>query len=287
MSNIDQKVKETINNLLYSFDLKDLNLNSKPIICNYSVGIEVEVKFKSLFPSLYKKYFENDLYKNSSYDIQKEISNLISIEEKDILSNLEKTVECGIPRGNDKYWEFSLMPVYDLSLIFEQIRILNFLNLIPFNKNDEHTLHITVGGLKSNSNIYWVLTIMELLFSNPKRINSGLSEDKTYSMKWASKGEGGIYKKNEYDLMDSFEGFEFRTLVLDDLEKFNILLNTLCYLLNNLKTKEIEELIGNLKKEFLNLGIQDKNWGKPHLNEMVWKTYVENFEFLKEKVYID
>jgi hypothetical protein len=191
-----------------------------------------------------------------------------------LLKKLEGVIECGIPKGVDKYWEFALNPVNDLSLLAKQVSLLKASNLIP---KGDHSLHITVGGINPSKKIYWVLAALELIFLEKSRIIDGFSKKGNYSDTWAKKGRAGIYRKNSFDLVDSDVGFEFRTLLLsDDMDLYYIL-------------KTMNELIesdgiflNKLREEFLNIGLTDSNWETPSQNPDIWLKYVDNFDYLKK-----
>ena len=81
------------------------------ILSVYPVGIEIEVKFSSYFPQLYNKYLSHQ--KTYSIEEQSEIDKEIGDTERPLLDKLEKTISAGIPRGKDRYWEFSIQPQKD------------------------------------------------------------------------------------------------------------------------------------------------------------------------------
>lgn len=243
------------------------------------IGIEIEVKFKYYFPELYKKYLSNfKEYLALEHSEKSKIKLEISEAEKPIQEKLNKTVEFGIPHGNDRYWEFAFRPSYDISLICKQVDILNKLDLIPIGK---HSLHINLGDTKVTPRMYWVLMTLELLYCSKQRIASGFSQNFTYmSATWAKKGDGGILVKNYNDLQDSDCGVELRTMQFNgDSKKLYEILNTLCFLL-----KDGDEIISSLKKEAKAVGLPDSNFGKPHTNPDVWNKYIENFEHLSNLI---
>ncbi len=276
MNNFDNKAQQTIKNLKKIFDV---NYVEKPdIISKYTVGIEIEVKFKYFFPDLFKEYFENKKWNNYSLEDKNRISNLILLEEKSILPILEKTVYCGIPKGNDKYWEFAFTPVNNLTLLIYQIELLRNCNLIPVGR---HSLHITIGGLKASSRAYYILMILEMLFIDKERINDGFIEDKQRSGLWGKKGRAGIFKKIECDLFEEQHGFEFRTLYIDENTDLFKLFSLLNYLLNDSKSYD---LIERARLEMIKCGLPDKNWGNPHENVEIWNKFVDCFDELSTNI---
>ncbi|TXI88431.1 MAG: hypothetical protein E6Q36_05570, partial [Chryseobacterium sp.] len=269
----DTNSAQTIGKLEKAFGFKSHDFNS--VISKKSIGIEIEVKFKSFFPEIHKKYFENyKLYKSLEYSEKSRIAREISDIEKPLQEKLNKTVECGIPHGMDKYWEFAINPAHDIALLCKQVDILNKADLLPKGK---HSLHINIGDVRATPKMYWILMTLELLYCSKERIASGFSENFTYmSATWAKKGDGGILVKNYNDLQESSHGVELRTLQFGggSLELYRIL-NTLCTLLY-----DGDDKIAQIKKVVLESGLPDENFGKPHSNPDVWKKYVENFDSL-------
>lgn len=272
----DATAAQTLDNLCTIFNK---TYTKRPnLISSFSIGIELEIKFKALFPELHNKYFQkNSDFINLSREEKERINSEIYNKESQVLSKFEKTIDCGIPRGLDRYWEFSFTPVYNTVLIVQQIDILKQIGLIPSGK---HSLHINIGGLKLTSKHYWVLMTLELLFADKERIQMGFSSRKEESAAWAKKGDGGILIKNENDLIDEKIGFELRTLQFDgDLDKLYLIFKTLISLINHSGMFLI-----NLKEKVLELGLPDSNWNKPHNNPEVWKKYIEHFDYLSNFV---
>lgn len=273
-SQFDLISEQTIKNLEESFDAKADEF--KQLKSPLSIGIEVEVKFKYYFPEAHKKYFGDfGSYKQLEYTDKQKIQSEIAELEKPLQSKLFKTIECGIPHGLDRYWEFAFTPAYDLALICKQVSVLNKAGLIPDGK---HSLHINIGDIKVTPKLYWILNILELSFCTKERIKSGFSKNHTYmSAAWAKKGDGGILTKNYNDLSDSDYGVEFRTLQFNgDANKLYEILNTLVYFLSD----DRKEVISKLREEVIRIGLPDANWGKPHINPEVWNKYVDNFDKL-------
>lgn len=275
MTNFDIIAKETVDKLSSAFDKTPSVLPE--LIYPMSVGIEIEVNFRYLFPELFAKYFQDGtpFYQRTTEE-RELISQEITEQEKAILPLLKKTVECGIPRGLDKYWEFSFNPVYNLFLIVSQVDILSQAGLIPPGK---HSLHITFAGQKSTPKHYWILMALELLYTDKERIASAFTEHGTTSTTWAKKGEGGIMQKNSYDLSGSEVGFEFRTLTFNGNKDSLYEMFQLMSFLNN-----SEKTIQAIKEKVTSIGLPDENWQKPHTNSVIWNRYIENFEFLKLEV---
>lgn len=269
----DKQASQTVNNLISEFDH---TLEERPsIVSKYSVGVEIEVKFRYFFPELFRDFFENKSYSLYPPETKEKIDMLISEQEKELLPKLERTVALGIPRGLDKYWEFAFNPVYNLTLLYYQIEILKKVNLIPAGR---HSFHISVGGIQQSSDLFYFLMILELLFIDKERIKSGFSKkDGHYSDTWAKKGMGGIFKKGKYDLLGSDRGVEFRTLYIDEHTDIYRMFQILSSFLNGTYKKEA---LANIKQEMLKVGLPDKNWEKPHLKPEIWEKYIAHFDYL-------
>jgi hypothetical protein len=240
------------------------------ILSDYPIGIEIEVKFSNYFPFIYNKYLSSG--KIYSLEEQNIINEEISILEKPLLDKLEKTIEAGIPRGKDKYWEFSFLPQKDLTELYYQVEILKKVNLIP---KGEHSLHITIGDYKINKKIYCILMAMELLFTNKERIFAGFPKDGNNFKGWARKGNGGILVKDSSKLVNSSYGVELRTLTIDENTNIYDLFYFLNYLINN------KNSLNSLRDKMIEVGLPDKNWEVPFCQYDTWTKYIEKFDELK------
>ena len=269
----DNQAKETISLLEKEFNVI---IEEKPsLISKYTIGTEIEVKFQYYFPEIFNKYFNNKKYENYSEAEKEIITNEIGIQEKNILPLLEKTVELGIPKGNDPYWEFAFNPVNNLTLLYYQIEILKKANLIP---KGEHSFHITVGGLKRNKRTYHILMILELLFLKQDRILSGYNYETYMNSTWAKKGRAGITIKKENDLIDCPEAIEFRTLMIYNDTDIYSMFKILHHLLHN----NCDELINNVVNEMKKYNLPDENWENIHRNMVIWNQYSDSFNSLSK-----
>ncbi len=108
----------------------------------HTIGIEVEVPWSSYFPGLWKEYgLDQRKVSALSADELADLGRRCGDLEVDLLPQLRKTVECGVPRGNDRYWEFSLNPAHDAGLLVEQVRLLSAAGVLP--RDRKHSLHVT------------------------------------------------------------------------------------------------------------------------------------------------
>ncbi len=267
----DKQANETIKNLQKLINKEYEEKES--LISKYTIGAEIEVKFKYYFPEIFQEYFKDKNWFSYSDEEKKIITDKIDEEEKVIRPLLEATVEAGIPKGLDKYWEFSFNPVNNMTLLYYQIELLKLGNLIP---KGEHSFHLTIGGIKPNKNMYHILMILQLLFMKKERILSGYNFEKHLNTTWAKKGRAGILIKNHNDLINAEDGTEFRTLCIYDDTDVYFLLKTLHNLLNNKFDSLISKVITNMSE----YNLPDKNWENIHKNVDLWKRYDDNFDDL-------
>ena len=278
MSDFNKTALTTLQSVSSFFDTPLRKFN--PINSSFSVGIEIEVKFRHYFPELFDKYFKNTSWGDRSPSEQDEINSIIGKSEESLLFKLNKTKELGINTGNDCYWEFALDPVWDLSLIVSQIHLLRDIGVLP---KGEHSLHMTIGNLKKDRDSYWVLMFAELLFSSRERLETGVNKEKNKT--YFRKGVAGLLEKR-WRLIECKSASELRSLeiVVDDkisltsgkMEIFNRILND---------PKLRAYVIKKSKVIFERLGLPDENWGNYKSNGEVWDRYIENFDTIKEFIF--
>jgi hypothetical protein len=274
--NFDYHGGKTVENLSSAFSIPVPNIDD--LFCPYSIGIEIEVKFRYYFPDIFDQYFTDGKFDTLTQEEKLRISTLIAQQETIILPQLEKVVYCGIPKGVDKYWEFSFNPVYNIKYLIQPILILKELNLIP---SGRHSLHITLGGIKPTRTIYWILAYLQLLYIDKHRIQEALEKaDIGNGYSWGKKGLAGILHKFQSDLEECREGFEFRTLYIDDQSDIIGLFTTLNTLLTMHHSCQHIEALDQLANKFKDFGLTDDNWGRPHQNQKKWEQYVEYFDDL-------
>lgn len=274
-NNFDIRALETIEKISKEFGVN--TIIGEELISPFSIGVEIEVKFKYMFPVIHGKYFfDFNKYLQNSYEEKDEIDAEIEISEEPIKTKLKKLVDCGVPKGADKYWEFAFNPVYDVSLLIAQVDLLRKIGVMPEGK---HSLHITIGGMKMSSEIFWILTALELLYCDKERIESGFSKKyKMMSACWAKKGTGGIFIKQSHELEDCENAIELRTLYFNgDPLMLRKILETLIILHKD------ESKVSEIRNEVINLGLPDSNWGNPHSHPDIWNSYINNFNNLSLK----
>lgn len=165
-----------------------------------SIGIEIEVPWSSYFPGLWREFgLDSRKVSTLQADELAELGRRCAALESDLLPRLHKTVECGVPRGNDRYWEFSLKPANDVSLLVEQVRLLSAAGLLP--RDRKHSLHVTVGDMPRCEELYYLCMLLELEFVDPQRIREGIAQTRqTIHTGWARKGLAGIFEKGQGEL---------------------------------------------------------------------------------------
>lgn len=276
--------KNIIANLEKEFLIK---AEEKPaMVSPYSIGIEIEVKWRDYFPELYQKYLLNKSFKELTVNEVRLLTEECNRQEEVLLPILNKVTQCGVNKGADKYWEFSFEPVTDIELLNRQLEILKLVGAIP---GGYHSLHITIGGLKPSRDIFYALMIMELLMCTKERLYSAFNkENKKLSSTWAKKGYGGIFIKEANDLKyNSPYAVELRTLCYDTASDFYADMSWLIEALHNIKKKELllidnkviawNNSVYKLSQSFKNNGLSDVNWKKPNICPEIWENYILNY----------
>lgn len=164
------------------------------------MGIEIEVPWSSYFPELWEKY---GLAERKIYSLPADELNMLNAEcaklEIDLQPRLHKTVECGVPRGNDRYWEFAFRPVSEGALVVEQTSLMTEAGVLPRDKG--HALHITVGEIPRCTALYQLSMLLEAEFVDPERIRHGIAQmSKKIHTGWGRKGSSGIFEKGPEEL---------------------------------------------------------------------------------------
>lgn len=213
MTEFDRAARQACLDLAEAFGLEATLPEPNPGA--HTIGIEVEVPWSSYFPGLWKEY-GLDQRKVSALPADElvELGRRCSELEQDLLPMLRKTVECGVPRGNDRYWEFSLNPAHDTGLLVEQVRLLSAAGVLP--RERKHSLHVTVGDMPRCEDLYYLCTLLEVEFVDPQRIRDGINQTRSaIHTGWARKGLAGIFEKGVSDLKGgATRGAEIRMLQL-------------------------------------------------------------------------
>lgn len=239
-----------------------------------TIGVEVEVRWRSYFPELWKNHLEGKVYSELSYDEKELLTKLCDAEEAILLPKLKATERLGIPKGKDKYYEFALEPAHHPSVIWYELELLKAANLIP--DNMKHSLHITLGGMEANKDAYLMLMCLELLgYSSTERLCSAAVTDK--AVLWGRRGRAGIRERESYQMkLGKTTGIELRTLELPtDQKEIEYLLFITWMMANYIKNKDRYPAWNNVVLELEGIAENNnidisKNWGRPYENPEVW-----------------
>ena len=288
MNNISKKI---IDNLLAEFPTE---IQEKQIYSSKNpIGIEIEVKWRYFFPDLWNRFLSHTSYNNLSESDKHTLDSLCDKQEETLIPKLNKTVECGLNKGLDKYWEFAFQPVTNIDLLQQQLSILENHNIIP---PGQHSLHITIGNMKPNKDAYYFLLLLDMISSDKERINTGFNKDKpSFSATWARKGYGGLFQKESRQLMyGSTTAVELRTLFYDTNNNNEELL----YITTKISDIIIDKQNGIFNDEIAkwnnfiagsqivlsNNNLADKNWKKPNLTPEYWIKYIDKFNIIQEDI---
>lgn len=168
-----------------------------------SIGLEVEIPHSSFFPSLWSRWGlgpgarrVNDLDGAELAAFGAELARA----ESPLRERLELARECGVARGNDRYWEFAFAPAFDLGLAWEQIELLTAAGLLP--RARRQALQATLGGVGLDSDCHVLSMALELAHVDPARIRSGIEAARAPIFTgWARKGFGGALEKRASELL--------------------------------------------------------------------------------------
>jgi hypothetical protein len=247
------------------FCLPTMPLLPMPAAAGVLVGFEVEVPWSAYFPDLWRKYFLDGRrkYEEMERGEQEALSAECSLCEATLLPRLEATQACGIKRGRDRYWEFVLPPVYELSLAAQILETLGAAMLMPYGA---FSLHATISGISSRRDALLMLLLIELLFGRKERITQGCQG----LGGWARKGDGGVVVKI-YDLLyDAQLAYELRSLELPAGRSERKAL-----------VRAIAKATHCFSPEARADEARTKAWGSPRSSPDIWQTYLERYESLR------
>lgn len=261
-----------------------------PAAASCPVGIEVEVKWRDYFPDLYERYLKDRRYRDLDAGEQAQLTAECSALEADLLPRLQATVDCGVARGADKYWEFAFGPTTEMAVLAGQVRVLQQANLIP---SGEHSLHMTIGQLGLSRDSYYLALLLEMMASSPQRIAAGFHQDQpSLSAGWARKGMGGVFLKDAADLQyGATQAIELRTLQLTDQLDVQGLLSVASGCADVIHAKKNGLAHRGIERweQFVNIagarlaaeGLADANWKKPNMEAQCWQRYIDRFSALR------
>lgn len=274
MSALDIKSRQTCDKLAAALGIESGDPVAVP--GTVPIGIEIEVKFSSYFPDLWKEF---DLEKRGFGGLSKAESDSFSAKcselEKDLLPKLRSTILAGVPRGNDRYWEFALDPAHDVSLLVEQVELMSEGGVLP--RDRRHSLQVTVGDLRATPDVYYLAMLLELQTVDAERIAYGIEQtSKTIYTGWARKGRSGVFEKGADDLKHgSTVACELRPLQLPvDRAGLHRLMLDVSWAANAIAFKQgvrplhdaegldrWNSFVEQAKQALYDHGLPDRNWG--------------------------
>lgn len=285
MTHMNDKATITIANLTSAFPIKPTTLAQTQ--CRIvPIGIEIEVPWRDYFPDLWV-----DGMPNIDDDLMESIKIECDRREVDLVPRLMKTVECGVPRGADRYWEFAFDPVTDVSLLATQVAIIRANGLIP---GSNHSLHITFGGLEVTRDMHYIALVLESFACTSERIKRGFLNE-GQSKAWARKGFAGLFQKEgEHDIQHGYKvGAELRLLHLptDDhalLELLDVaqMLGSIVHHIQHDRHHNVHwsGLVAVCKDVLEQAGLPDRNWKKPYINPEIWNRFAEQLPCIQHSV---
>lgn len=165
-----------------------------------TMGLELEVPWSFYYPELWERFGLARGFSALSETERFELNEACSIQEVEVRSKLELSTKCGVPRGNDRYWEFAVDPCSDWRLPCAQIELLAAAGLLPLKGSG--SLQITLGGLRQGREVQALARLLEALCGSAERIRGGIraaSKGPIHSG-WARKGSGGVLEKRADEL---------------------------------------------------------------------------------------
>ena len=165
-----------------------------------SMGLEIETPWSAHFPELWERFGLSARSVGSLPPEElEELSAACAEREAVLLPRLLQTVACGVPRGNDRYWEFAFAPARDPALLAEIIRLLSRSGLLPRRK--PLSLQITLGGVRADEDAQELALLLTALCAPASRLRLGIEQTRTaIHTGWARKGSSGVHEKQAHEL---------------------------------------------------------------------------------------
>jgi hypothetical protein len=290
-SHKDQLGLELLNKLTRRFGgWNILPERTTPHLSPCTFGIEIEVPWRVYYRDLWEKHFRSGKKKYSEFtkEEQEQVTAECNPREKFLLLKLEDTVGCGLPRGRDKYWEFSFPPVQSVEILVCIAGVLNQAGLLPF--GEPLSLQVTAGGVLPSKQVYRALMILEMLYGSEERIRSAIVQNDLVA--WARKGRAGVAPRTVGLYFNEKVATEFRPLVLPPtldglyqlLRHVELLISWIWSTENGIRVLEWEQLKKSLGMILAEFGLPDENWGKPNQNQEVWRRFADNFDPILDRV---
>lgn len=165
------------------------------------IGLEIEAPHSACFPAVWSRW---GLGSRRVADLKpSELAAFgaeLAAAEAPLRELLDISVQCGVPRGNDRFWEFALDPVLDLGLAWEQTELLSAAGLLP--RQRPLSLQATLGGLAADDDCRFLARMVEILHVDPARIAAGAAATRAVIFTgWGRKGVSGVLEKNAGELL--------------------------------------------------------------------------------------
>lgn len=256
------------------------------------IGIEIEVPWRSYFPSLWTEFGLAHLpFARLAPADALALTQRCTELERDLLPRLQACVAAGVPRGNDRYWEFAHRPVHDAALLLDQVGLLTAAGLLP--RDRAHSLQVTVGDLAPGADLYYLAMLLEVRHVTGERLVQGLAAARHGPIftGWARKGRAGILRKTASDLQHgSVVASELRMLQLPtDAAEFRGLMATLvCGVkaivatrqgLDTVATRGWRRTVTLAREVLREHGLADCNWsaeaGAAAIDHRSWARFVD------------
>lgn len=261
-----------------------------------SIGAEIEVPWSSFFPGLWEKYGLAELRVGDLTPSELDALQADCFEiEKTLLPRLHATVECGIPRGNDRYWEFAFRPVNETSLLVRQVELLTQAGVLPRDKR--HSLQVTIGGIAPCRSLYYLAMVLELFHVDPSRVRAGLvKRQQIIHSGWMRKGRAGIHRKEADELEAGAQvASELRLLQLPtEAGEFAQLMKTVQWGANAIadlrdglesdRTREWTSVELACSQSLAHNGLPDRNWEGVGQDgrDCVWTAFSERMPAIRQ-----
>lgn len=211
----DERAAQACRRLELAFEAPSLAPFAPLAEARPSLGGEIEIPWSGYFPQLWDRFGLDRGFAALSLEERLALSEACSREEEALRPRLLKTVECGVPRGNDRYWEFAFDPVVDWRWLDRKIELLEGSGLLP--NNGARSFQITIAGLRQGPDAQALARLLEAIASSPRRLQMGLdaAARSVIHTGWARKGSGGVHEKGPEELKGGAPfACEFRTLSL-------------------------------------------------------------------------
>ncbi len=266
-----------------------------------TIGCEVEVALSALQPDLCHNYFgePNALgrfpkrYDELPFNRQREFDERYEAFCTSWRPRYQATVEAGIPRGKDAYWEFANLPTYHWETLATELDFLFRRQLIP--EGFEHSLHVTVGGVDlAGGGMSLVISGLELLHVSPQRILAATAEGRRANRHgaWAVRGIEGLRLRNGDQLeLNEVTATELRTLAVSSAQQAKHILYTtqvlstilLAYRKRHEASQSTTQELATLWAPFTAIikdvwsakGLPAEPWGTPQHYPAYWQRWAE------------